>query len=192
MRSGILQQPLGSLAREVAELLTQLQLKIVFAESCTAGLISATLARVPGASNFHCGSAVVYRLDTKTQWLDVPASMLNHHGAVSDPVAATMAEGALFHTTEADLAVSITGHLGPHAPEEQDGLVFVGVAMRGRFCRVVEHRLPKIDVVNDRLRFPGETEREQRQWIAVERVLSSDCRNHPGWRLQSLVRFRHW
>jgi len=152
--------------------LIQFRLKIVFAESCTAGLISATLARTPGASNFHCGSAVVYRLDTKTHWLSVPASMLIDPGAVSEPVAASMAEGALAHTPEADLAVSITGHLGPNAPESQDGLVFVAIALRGRFCRVVEHRLRKVDVVNDRLRFPGETEREQRQWAAVELVLT--------------------
>ena len=165
-------QPLGPLAHDVAELLSRFQRKIVFAESCTAGLISATLARVPGASNFHCGSAVVYRLDTKTRWLGVSRTTLHDHGAVSEAIAIEMALGALAHTPEADLAAAITGHLGPNAPDHQDGLIYIAIAVRNKPCQVNEYRLPKIDVTGAPLGFPGESEREQRQWAAVELVFT--------------------
>ena len=167
-----MKQPLVEQIQEVASLLMLLKVKIVFAESCTGGLISASLARVPGVSDVHCGSAVVYRLETKTKWLGVPASMLIQSGPVSEPVAEAMAIGVLEHTPEAEIAASITGHLGPNAPESQDGLVFVGVAIRGKTCLVTEHRLKKFPNELENFYYPGETEREQRQWAAVSLVLS--------------------
>ena len=174
-------QPLEPLAQEVAALLHQAGRKVVFAESCTAGLISATLGRVPGVSAVHCGSAVVYRLATKTEWLAVPADVLDEFGAVNEPVATMMAEGVLARTSESDIAVSITGHLGPNAPSEQDGLIYVGIAVRGNSCRILRHRLEKFPETGLR-GFPGETEREQRQWIAVEFALM-----HLAQTLQELI-----
>ena len=165
-----MKQPLTEQIQEIASLLTLLQVKIVFAESCTAGLISASLARAPGISDVHCGSAVVYRLDTKTEWLGVAAPMLIEPGPVSEPVARAMATGVLERTPEADIAVSITGHLGPDAPDSQDGQVFVGVVIRGKACRVTEHRLQKFLCENENLPYPGETAREMRQWLAVKIV----------------------
>ena len=167
-----MKQPLEQLLRHVAEQLVRNNIRIVFAESCTGGLISATLARVPGISDVHCGSAVVYRLDTKTRWLGVPTSMLIDPGPVSDPVARAMAEGVLRITPEASLALAITGHLGPNAPEKQDGLVFVGIAVRGQSSRAIEHRLPEFEDESVPQRFPGSTVREQRQWAAVELVFT--------------------
>jgi PncC family amidohydrolase len=164
-----MQQPLESLSLQIAKLLERTQQKIVFAESCTGGLVSATLARVPGISNFHCGSAVVYRLDTKTKWLGVPSSMLINPGPVSEPVARAMAEGVLSVTPEADLSASITGHLGPNAPPDQDGLIFVGIAVRGSHCKVFEHRL--IDANEKASSFPGANQRGRRQWAAAQFVL---------------------
>lgn len=166
-----MQQPLDALAHEIADLLSRRQLKIVFAESCTGGLISATLCRVPGASNVHCGSAVVYRLDTKTRWLGVSESILADPGPVSEPVARQMAEGVLQITPEADLSAAITGHLGPNAPEAQDGLVIIAIAQRNETTEVSEHRLPKLDALQKPRQFPGTTERELRQWMSVELVL---------------------
>ncbi len=165
-----MKQPLAEQIQEVASLLKLLQVKIVFAESCTGGLISASLARIPGISDVHCGSAVVYRLETKTKWLGVPASMLIEPGPVSKPVAEAMAIGVLEHTPEAEIAASITGHLGPNAPELQDGLIFVGVAIRGKTCHVTEHRLQQVPCEDGNFVYPGETEREQRQWVAVSIV----------------------
>lgn len=165
-------QPIASLLGEVAGLLMKSQTKIVFAESCTAGLISATLARVPGISDVHCGSAVVYRLATKTRWLGVPEPMLDDPGPVSEPVARAMAEGVLSQTPEAKMSAAITGHLGPGAPPDQDGQIFVGIAVRGSGCRVTEHRLSQFKMPGDQFPYPGTTVREQRQWEAVEFVLS--------------------
>lgn len=169
-------QPLEALVQEVAILLRQTRRRIVLAESCTGGLVSASLARVPGISDVLCGSAVVYRLDTKARWLGVSEDLLLNPGPVSEAVARAMACGVLIHTPEADLAASITGHLGPLAPDDQDGLVFIGVACRSSdptrdvTTQVFEHRLPS--GTPELRQFPGESAREQRQWQAVELVLT--------------------
>ena len=87
---------LPSAACDVAEQLKAQNIRVVFAESCTAGLIAATLARVPGISNHLCGSAVVYRNETKTAWLSVSADDLADEtiGPVSEPVAESMGSGS--------------------------------------------------------------------------------------------------
>ncbi len=114
----------------LAGLLMETGRRLVLAESCTAGLVAASLGRVPGVSRHLCGSLVTYREASKTSWLGIPPPVLLRHTAVSESVARLMACGALTATPEADLAASITGHLGPDAPPEQDGLIFVGVAER--------------------------------------------------------------
>lgn len=114
----------------IAELLAARDRRIVFAESCTAGLVSAWLARVPGISDYLCGSAVTYREATKTAWLGIPTEVLQHHTAVSGVVTEMMASAALEKTPEAHIAAAVTGHLGPNAPPEQDGLVYVAIAVR--------------------------------------------------------------
>lgn len=174
-----MKQPLASEAQAVADLLKAHHQRIVFAESCTGGLASAVMARIPGISEFHCGSAVVYRLDTKTKWLSVPADILINPGPVSECVARLMVDGVLARTPEATIAASITGHLGPGAPSGQDGLVFIGVGVRNQPPRVSEHRLStgsRIDL------YPGDNERERRQWAAVALVLAevlTTFREHP-------------
>jgi PncC family amidohydrolase len=134
--------------RRIAKLLAHQGLRVVFAESCTAGLVSASLARVPGISEHHCGAAVTYRNQTKRAWLGLSSAVLRDPGPVSRIVARQMAEGVLKRTPEADLALSVTGHLGPRAPAQMDGLVYVGLARRGRDGRlrtgsVQRHRLTK-------------------------------------------------
>jgi PncC family amidohydrolase len=114
----------------IADLLAATKRRVVFAESCTAGLVAAWLARIPGISDYLCGSAVTYREATKTGWLGIPTAVLEQHTAVSEPVARLMACGVLVNTPEADIAAAVTGHLGPNAPPEQDGLAYVAVAVR--------------------------------------------------------------
>ena len=164
---------LRRLVDHVAQLLKESQTRIVFAESCTAGLVSAALARVAGISEFHCGSAVVYRPDTKTRWLGVSADLLKEVGAVCDPVARAMAAGVLERTPEAQLSASITGHLGPNAPADQDGLVFIALAARSatavNVIQVFEHKLPAQILLDDER---PETLREWRQYQAAELVLT--------------------
>ncbi|MBS0205703.1 MAG: CinA family protein [Planctomycetes bacterium] len=165
-------QPLSSLVEQVAGLLKSSQTRIVFAESCTAGLVSAALGRVPGISEFHCGSAVVYRLDTKTRWLGVDSAILRDPGPVSSVVAIAMARGVLARTPEAQMSAAITGHLGPNAPAEQDGLVFVGIGQRqGQTINVQtkQYILPaEISGTDD---FAVASLREWRQWKAAEHLL---------------------
>ena len=175
-------QPLTPLVQEVAALLKRSRQRVVFAESCTAGLVAASLARVPGISESLCGSAVVYRLETKSKWLDIPAALLNDPGPVSEVVASRMAERVLALTPEADFAVSVTGHLGPNAPSDLDGVVYIGVARRevpraegSERTLATRHQLPfeqtNVPVIQHVQL--GETTREQRQWAAVELVLAT-------------------
>ncbi len=139
----------------LAECLARKQLKIVFAESCTGGLVSAALAGVPGISEWLCGSAVTYRSPTKVAWLGVDALQIAEHTAVCSGVALQMAVGVLEKTPEADLSLSITGHLGPGVAEEMDGLVFVGIARRR------ENGSPATDVVRSVLTSEGRVVRQR-------------------------------
>ncbi len=120
------------LAREILDLLKRQDRKLVCAESCTAGLVAATLAGVPGASKQLCGSAVVYRNEAKIQWLGVSREILDDpaYGDVCSETAIQMARGALLNTSVAAVAASVTGHLGPGAPNGLDGVVYVGWAER--------------------------------------------------------------
>ncbi len=143
------------LVNGLAESLSRKQLKIVFAESCTGGLVSAALAGVPGISEWLCGSAVTYRSPTKVAWLGVDATQISEHSAVCGEVALQMALGVLEKTPEAELAISITGHLGPGAPEGMDGLVFIGIARRG------EKGKPVADVLRRELKAHGRLVRQR-------------------------------
>ena len=87
-------------------------LKIATAESCTGGLIAATLAAVPGASAVLERGFVTYSNEAKSELLGVPEPLIIAHGAVSREVAIAMALGALAHSP-ADIAVAVTGVAGP-------------------------------------------------------------------------------
>lgn len=122
---------LAAAAAGVAGRLEQLQtVRVVFAESCTAGMVSAALGGIPGISRFLCGSLVTYRGASKSGWLGIPQSLLLRYSAESPEVSEALAVAALRLTPEADLAVAVTGHLGPLAPEEVDGRIHAAVAGR--------------------------------------------------------------
>jgi PncC family amidohydrolase len=105
--------------------------QLVLAESCTAGLIAATLARTPGMSRCLCGSLVVYQIASKQVWLGLADGVVNESNVVSREVALLMAEGALRQTPQATVSLAITGHLGPGAPTGLDGVAWLGVSFRG-------------------------------------------------------------
>jgi len=134
---------LAALASSVVKQLRAQNVRLVLAESCTGGLAAALLARIPGVSEFLCGSAVVYQVETKAQWLRVSRRLLRDPGPVSAEVASAMAAGALRSTPHADVAAAVTGHLGPGAPPSQDGLVFLAFAWRlaGNSPRVAVKKL---------------------------------------------------
>ncbi|MFC7609844.1 CinA family protein [Teichococcus aestuarii] len=118
-----------------AALLAELQalgLTLATAESCTGGLVSAVLTAVPGSSATLLAGYVTYSNAAKARMLGVPEPMLATHGAVSEPVARAMAEGAL-RDSGADLAVSLTGIAGPGGatPGKPVGLVHIAASRRG-------------------------------------------------------------
>jgi PncC family amidohydrolase len=88
------------------------RLKLATAESCTGGLIAAILTEVPGSSVVLERGFVTYSNEAKTEMLGVPAELIGKHGAVSEPVARAMAQGAIAHS-RADISVSVTGIAGP-------------------------------------------------------------------------------
>lgn len=85
---------------------------IATAESCTAGLVAGALTAVPGCSAVLDRGFVTYSNGAKADMLGVPADMIEAFGAVSEPVARAMAEGAVAHS-DAEISVSITGIAGP-------------------------------------------------------------------------------
>ncbi len=96
----------------VLELLRRRELSLVTAESCTGGQVAKRLTDVPGSSDVFLGAIVAYANEVKTGLLDVPAELLETHGAVSPETAAAMAHGARSRLG-ADVAVAVTGIAGP-------------------------------------------------------------------------------
>jgi nicotinamide-nucleotide amidase len=110
----------------VLELCRERGLTIATAESCTGGLVAARLTSVPGSSDVFLGAVVAYADEVKARELDVPAEVLERHGAVSAEAAAAMAAGVRVRLG-ADVAVSVTGLAGPGGgtPEKPVGLVYL-------------------------------------------------------------------
>jgi len=104
---------------------------VALAESCTGGLVAATITEIPGSSGYFLGGIVSYSNPAKEALLDVPAHVLEAHGAVSAQVAMAMATGARARFA-ANLAASVTGIAGPDGGSEAKpvGLTYVGVADR--------------------------------------------------------------
>ena len=110
------------------DVLSRLQGKtLVTAESLTGGGIGAALTQVSGASAVYKGGIISYTNEVKNKLLGVPLESLEQFGAVSEPVAGAMAEGAR-KALEADIAVSVTGLAGPGGDDYGNpvGTVFIG------------------------------------------------------------------
>ncbi|MGD1922855.1 MAG: CinA family protein [Paracoccaceae bacterium] len=103
---------LHTLARQVLKACDAKGFMLATAESCTGGLVSATLVDIPGSSSVVERGFVTYSNAAKSELLGVPAEMIETHGAVSEPVAIAMAEGALARSN-AHVTVAITGVAGP-------------------------------------------------------------------------------
>jgi len=108
------------------------RLKLVTAESCTGGLIGGCLTAIAGSSDVFDRGYVTYSNTAKTAVLGVPADLLRRLGAVSEPVAIAMAEGAL-SASGADAGVAVTGISGPGggSADRPVGLVHFAAARRG-------------------------------------------------------------
>ena len=132
-------------------LLLERGLTLATAESCTGGLIARRITALPGASRVYRGGVVSYWTEVKAAVLGVPQDILDQYGAVSEPTARAMAEGAQ-RITGADIAVSVTGVAGPDPDERGNpvGLVFIGLATPdGTFCRRTESGRRTRDRIQD-------------------------------------------
>lgn len=123
-----------ALIAQAAELLTEARkrgITIATAESCTGGLLAATLTAVPGSSDGFERGFVTYSNASKSEMLGVPVWLIERHGAVSEDVARAMAGGALTHS-RATIAIAVTGVAGPGGgtAEKPVGLVHFAAGRR--------------------------------------------------------------
>jgi nicotinamide-nucleotide amidase len=125
-------------ARMLLDLCRRKRLKLAAAESCTGGLLAATLTEIPGSSDVFERGFVTYSNEAKQAMLGVTPATLTSHGAVSRETAEAMARGALAHAP-VNLAVSITGIAGPSGavPAKPVGLVYLAAASRSG--RLIQH-----------------------------------------------------
>jgi nicotinamide-nucleotide amidase len=150
-----------TLARLLIDEARERSLRIVTAESCTGGLVAGAICSVAGASDVFERGFVTYTNRAKQELLGVPGDLIADLGAVSEPVARMMAEGAL-ENSNAHLAVSITGIAGPGGgtPMKPVGTVHIATA------RANQALMHKAEL------FEGET-REEIQLAAVQSALQA-------------------
>jgi len=152
-------------AKNLLLLLKKHGIQLVLAESCTGGMVSATLTKLPGISKYFCGSSVVYQTATKSTWLKIPQSLFQKHDPASPAIAEKMALQILKKTPHATLSAAITGYLGPESPPKSNGLIFISVAMRKK-----NHSKIQPSVFTQKHHLPPGS-RTQRQLIASHSVL---------------------
>ena len=121
-----------ALAERLQGLCLGRHLTVAVAESCTGGLVAATITEIAGSSGYFRGGVVSYGDEAKTTLLDVPASTIAAHGAVSAQVARAMATG-IRERLGVTMAASVTGVAGPDggSVEKPVGLTYVGLAGPG-------------------------------------------------------------
>ena len=127
-------------AAQVLDLARVLDIRIVTAETCTAGLVSSCLTSVPGASKIFERGFILYHDVAKATGLGVPEAISKHHGAVSAEVTKGLAEGALIYST-AGVAVAVTGYAGPGGGNDTNpvGTVYVASSRKGSDTLVERH-----------------------------------------------------
>ena len=124
--------PLLHHAEHLLHQLRAKKLTLATAESCTGGLLSALLTEVAGSSDVFTHGYITYANAAKTAMVGVPQALIETHGAVSEPVARAMAEGAV-NAAKAGIAVAITGIAGPGGAtaDKPVGLVHMACAREG-------------------------------------------------------------
>lgn len=116
----------------LAEILRSRNWQMAAAESCTGGLVCAALTELAGSSDWFERGFIAYSNEAKSAYLGIPAKLIEMHGAVSEPTAIAMAEGAQVQAG-VNIAISITGIAGPSGGsiEKPIGTVCFGWAIRG-------------------------------------------------------------
>jgi nicotinamide-nucleotide amidase len=120
-------------ASRVVALCRQQKLWLTTAESCTGGLIASAITEISGSSEIFGRGFVTYANDAKIEMIGVDQNLIEKNGAVSEPVARAMAEGALTHGS-ADIAIAVTGIAGPGggSVDKPVGLIHLACARRGK------------------------------------------------------------
>jgi len=114
----------------VGNLLRDRGLTLAVAESCTGGMVSARLTRVPGSSDYFRGGIIAYANEAKERLLGVPGALIGAKGAVSEEVALAMAQGAR-EKLGADVALAVTGIAGPGGGSQEKPVGLVHIAFAG-------------------------------------------------------------
>lgn len=129
----LLDETLCHKAHAILDACKQRGVTLATVESCTGGLLSAALTELPGSSRMFTHGFITYANEAKSEMVGVTAELIKEHGAVSEPVARAMAEGAL-KASSAYLAISITGIAGPEGGSEHKpvGTVHFAAAMKGK------------------------------------------------------------
>ena len=129
-----------TLEQKLVNLLIEKELRIAFAESCTAGLCAATLVNVPDASKVFDASFVTYANEAKTRFLGVDEKLIEKYGVVSEPVAGQMAVGAA-KETNAQIGVGVSGIAGPSGgtKEKPVGTVCFGFSVNDDVKTYTKH-----------------------------------------------------
>ena len=147
---------------QLADLLLKNSLRLVTAESCTGGMISAACTDLAGSSNWFERGFVTYSNEAKTEMLGVDTALIEAHGAVSEPVARAMAFGAIRHSA-AQVSIAVTGIAGPTggSAAKPVGTVWFGFSVQG-------------SLHSEMMRFDGDRAavREQTVIHALRRVLA--------------------
>lgn len=127
-------------AHDLLKALYKRKLKIATAESCTGGLIAATITEIPGSSQIFERGFITYSNQSKIELLTVPTFYLEDYGAVSRETAVAMAEGAIL-MSKADIGISVTGIAGPEGGTEDKpvGTIFIGLAIKGKNTKFEQH-----------------------------------------------------
>jgi nicotinamide-nucleotide amidase len=133
----------GETIEQIVSYLLQMRgMTLAAAESCTGGMLAERITSLSGSSRYFLGGAVVYSNELKTQFANVPKSLIDRHGAVSREVAAAMAEG-IRKRCVASYGVGITGVAGPTGGTEQKPVGLVYIALAGEEgTQIVERNFP--------------------------------------------------
>jgi nicotinamide-nucleotide amidase len=130
----------SDLTKTLAQILLSRNWKVSLAESCTGGLVCATLTELAGSSEWFERGYITYSNEAKAECLDVPPQLIELHGAVSEQVAKAMAEGARINSGS-NVAISITGVAGPSggSAEKPVGTVCFGWATENQTLTKTMH-----------------------------------------------------
>jgi len=133
----------GETIEQIVSYLLQMRgMTLAVAESCTGGLLAERITSVSGSSRYFLGGAVVYSNPLKTQFANVPKTLIGQHGAVSREVAVAMAEG-IRKRCVSSYGIGITGVAGPSGGTEQKPVGLVYIALAGEEgTQVVERNFP--------------------------------------------------